>query len=293
MCVGSYLSLRSIEPIMETTLHKLETNVHVQVTNSRLNVEVERRGSIGWIVLNRPDQINAINDDIRRGVPAALAELDADPSIRVIVIHGAGVRGFCAGADIKEQRAPESSIQVRRRMQKSRWIEAVDRTEKPVIAAIHGYCMGGGMELALACDLRFAEPNAVFALPETGLGLIPGGGGTQRLGSVVGPGRALDLLLTGDRINAQRAYEIGLVTRLAASALSLKDEVTALAERIAGKPPTATIFAKHAARASMQLDLKSGLDLELDLFAMLVPMHDVKEAALAFREKRVPCFTGE
>ncbi len=260
---------------------------------SEAAVAVERRAGIGWIVLNRPDQINAINDDIRRGVPAALAELDADPSVRVIVIRGAGARGFCAGADIKERRAAESSVQVRRRMQKSRWIEALDRTEKPVIAAIHGYCMGGGMELALACDLRFAAPDSVFALPETGLGLIPGGGGTQRLGAVVGPGRALDLLLTGDRMNAQQAQEIGLITRVAGSAQSLIDEVTALAERIAKKPPTATLFVKQAARAATQLDLKSGLDLELDLFAMLVPMQDVKEAALAFREKRPPCFTGQ
>lgn len=149
------------------------------------------------------------------------------------------------------------------------------------------------MELALACDLRFAAPDAVFALPETGLGLIPGGGGTQRLGSVVGPGRALDLLLTGDRMDAHRALAIGLVTRVADSADSLDSEVTELAERIAVKPPTATLFVKQAARAATQLDLKSGLDLELDLFAMLVPMHDVKEAALAFREKRAPCFTGE
>lgn len=278
---------------METTLHKPASKVRVHAPNSGPAVEVERRGAVGWIVLNRPDQINAINDDIRRGVPAALAELDSDPSVRVIVIRGAGERGFCAGADIKERRATESSIQVRRRMQKSRWIEALDRTEKPVIAAIHGYCMGGGMELALACDVRFAAPDAVFALPETGLGLIPGGGGTQRLGSVVGPGRALDLLLTGDRVDAAQALVIGLVTRVAGSVDSLGDEVTALAERIAVKPPTATLFVKQAARASTQLDLKSGLDLELDLFAMLVPMHDVKEAALAFREKRPPCFTGE
>ena len=278
---------------METTVQNPSAKVRVQATTLEPAVKVERRGAVGWIVLNRPDQINAINDDIRRGVPAALAELDGDPSVRVIVICGAGERGFCAGADIKERRAAESSVQVRRRMQKSRWIEALDRTEKPVIAAIHGYCMGGGMELALACDLRFSSPDAVFALPETGLGLIPGGGGTQRLGSVVGPGRALDLLLTGDRMNAHRAFDIGLVTRVAGSPESLKDEVTALADRISIKPPTATLFVKQAARAATQLDLKSGLDLELDLFAMLVPMHDVKEAALAFREKRAPCFTGE
>lgn len=279
--------------MMETSFHKPATPTRDEAAAPGNAVEVERRGGVGWIVLNRPDQINAINDGIRRGVPAALAELDSDPSVRVIVIRGAGARGFCAGADIKERRAAETSVQVRRRMQKSRWIEALDRTEKPVIAAIHGYCMGGGMELALACDLRFAAPDAVFALPETGLGLIPGGGGTQRLGSVVGPGRALDLLLTGDRVDARRAFDIGLITRMADSADSLLAEVTALAERIAQRPPTATLFAKQAARAASHLDLKSGLDLELDLFAMLVPMNDVKEAALAFREKRAPCFSGE
>lgn len=278
---------------METTLHKPASKVGVEATAAGPAVMVERRGAIGWIVLNRPDQINAINDDIRCGVPAALAELDQDPTVRVIVIRGAGARGFCAGADIKERRPAESSIQVRRRMQKSRWIEALDRTEKPVIAAIHGYCMGGGMELALACDVRFAAPDVVFALPETGLGLIPGGGGTQRLGAVVGPGRALDLLLTGDRMDANQAFTIGLVTRVAGSVDTLDDEVTVLAERIAVKPPTATLFVKQAARAATQLDLQSGLDLELDLFAMLVPMHDVREAALAFREKRAPRFTGE
>lgn len=278
---------------MTTTLHKPSVKVPLQALASGAAVEVERRGAVGWIKLNRPDQINAINDDIRRGVPAALAELDADSSVRVIVICGAGSRGFCAGADIKEQRAAESSVQVRRRMQKVRWIEALDRVEKPVIAAIHGYCMGGGMELALACDLRFAAPDAVFSLPETGLGLIPGGGGTQRLGSVVGPGRALDMLLTGDRMDARQAFDIGLVTRVAGSPESLTKEVSSLAERIAAKPPTATLFVKQAARAAAQLDLKSGLDLELDLFAMLVPMRDVKEAAIAFREKRAPSFTGE
>jgi enoyl-CoA hydratase len=142
-------------------------------------VRIERDGAIGWIVLNRPEQINAINDQIRRGVPAALAELERDAAIRVIVLRGEGPRGFCAGADIKERRGAETSVQVRRRMQGARWIEALDRCEKPVIAAIHGYCMGGGMELALACDIRFLAPGAVLALPETGLGLIPGGGGCR------------------------------------------------------------------------------------------------------------------
>lgn len=255
-------------------------------------VRIEREDGIGWIVLNRPGQINAINDEIRRGVPDALVELDADADVRVVVIRGSGTRGFCAGADIKERRGAETSLQVRRRMQGVRWIESLDRIEKPVIAAIHGFCMGGGLELALACDLRFASPDAVLALPETGLGLIPGGGGTQRLTRLVGPGRAMDLLITGARLGAEEARAIGLVTRVASTPGAFLSEVKQLAAQIAAKPPVATAYAKQASRAAMQLDLKSGLDLELDLFALLAPMHDVKEAALAFREKRAPHFSG-
>lgn len=146
------------------------------------SVRVERDAALGWIVLSRPGQINAINDEIRQGVPQALELLERDPRVRVILIRGEGERGFCAGADIKEKRGEESAIQVRQRMERSRWIEALDAVAKPVIAAIHGYCMGGGLELALACDIRFAAPGAVFALPETGLGLIPGGGGTPAPG---------------------------------------------------------------------------------------------------------------
>jgi enoyl-CoA hydratase len=262
----------------------------VQVVNP--SVRIEREVGIGWIVLNRPDQINAINDEIRHGVPAALAELELDGEVNVIVIRGEGPRGFCAGADIKERRGPETSLQVRRRMERTRWIEALDRVEKPIIAAIHGYCMGGGMELALACDIRFVTPDVVMSLPETGLGLIPGGGGTQRLPRVVGPGRALDLLLTGERLSATEALAVGLVTRVASTPAALRDEVAALARKIASKPPTATLFVKQAARAATELDLKSGLNLELDLFALLAPMQDVKEAAMAFKEKRAPRFTG-
>lgn len=255
-------------------------------------VLVEHDGALGWIVLNRAAQLNAINDDIRAGVPQALRMLEDDPAIRVILLRGAGERGFCAGADIKERRGPETSAQVRRRMEKKRWIEALDRVSKPVIAVIQGYCMGGGMELALACDIRYAAPDARFALPETGLGLIPGGGGTQRLARVIGPGRAMDMLLTGERIDAQEALHIGLVTRVAVTPQALLDEATTLARRIAGKPPAASAAVKQAARGALELELKSGLELELNLFSLLAPSDDVREAALAFAEKREPHFTG-
>ncbi len=265
---------------------------NLEAGSSPAAVRIERDDGIGWVVLDRPGQINAINDDIRRGVPAALAELEADADVRVIVIRGEGIRGFCAGADIKERRGPETSQQSRARLERSRWIESLDRVAKPVIAALHGFCMGGGLELALACDIRFAAPDAVFALPETGLGLIPGGGGTQRLPRVVGPGRALDLMLTGARMKADEALTIGLVTRVSASSESLRAEVQALARAIADKSPVATAYVKQAARAAFDIDLKSGLDLELNLFSLLAPMQDVKEAASAFREKRTPRFVG-
>jgi len=256
------------------------------------SVLLEREGQVGWIVLNRPDQINAINDEIRTGVPQALNLLDADSDIRIIVIRGEGPRGFCAGADIKEKRAPETAIETRHRMQCTRWIESLDAVQKPVIAAIHGYCMGGGMELALACDIRFVSPNVVMSLPETALGLIPGGGGTQRLPRLIGPGRAMDMLLTGERVNAEKAYDMGLVTRIATSAEALQQEVLALAETIASKPPIATRFVKRTAQMATDIELKKGLDLELDLFALLKPSEDAKEAAAAFSEKRAPKFSG-
>ncbi|CAN5307037.1 enoyl-CoA hydratase [soil metagenome] len=254
-------------------------------------VKIERVNRVGWIVLNRPGQINAINLALRHETRQALELLDQDPDIGAIVIRGMGERGFCAGADIKSQ-ADSTSLPALRDGMTPGWIEALDRIRKPVIAAIHGYCLGGGLEISMACDIRIAAPNAVFGLPETGLGLIPGGGGTQRLPRIVGLGRALDLLLTGDRIDATEAHRIGLVSRLSASNDSLIAEVQTLAERIASKPTTATAYAKEAARDGLELDLRAGLKLEKDLFVLLMSTDDRKEAAAAFKEKRPPVFTG-
>lgn len=255
-------------------------------------VRIDKQGKVAWLVLNRPGQINAVNDAVRRDVPRALALLDANPDVGVIVIRGEGPRGFCAGADVKETRNPESSAEVRKRMERTRWIEGPENTIKPVIAAIHGACMGGGMELALACDIRIASPDAKFALPEVDLGLIPGGGGTQRIGRLIGTGRALDLILSADRLTAQAAYDIGLITRLAASSETLLDETFALAQRIAAKPPLALAAAKRAVRRAFDLELQAGLAMELDMFAHLAPTNDRQEAARAFIEKRTAVFHG-
>lgn len=261
-------------------------NTNRQAINE--SVSISRNAGIGTIILTRPEYINAINDAIRVGVPKALHMLDADDTVAVIIIVGEGPRGFCAGADIKEQRDPETAIEIRYRMEKNRWIEALDKVQKPVIAAIHGYCMGGGMELSLACDIRFAAPNTIMSLPEVSLGLIPGGGGTQRLPRLVGVSRALDMMLTGERISADNALTMGLITRLASSNETHLQEVTALAEKIAAKPPVALRYVKRSVLNAGDLDLKKGLDIELDLFAQLKTSDDAKEAAMAFREKRKP-----
>lgn len=254
-------------------------------------VQIQRADGIGWIVLNRPGQINAISQGLRSAVIQALQTLDQDRDVSVIVLRGAGERGFCAGADIKDQRSSDSLTSLRDELTPG-WIESFEKVRKPVIAAIHGYCLGGGLEIAMACDIRIAAPGAVFGLPETGLGLIPGGGGTQRLPRLVGLGRALDLLLSGDRIDAAEAHRIGLVSRVAASDDSLVQEAEALARRIAARPPAASAYAKEAARKGLEMDLASGLVLEKDLFVLLMATEDRKEAAAAFKEKRAPRFTG-
>ena len=248
-------------------------------------VKIQSADGVGWITLNRPTVINAINDAIRIGVPAALAAMEADDAIHVIVVQGSGPRGFCAGADIKESRPVEGPIAARERLARAPWIESFDRVSKPVIASIHGYCFGGGLEIALACDIRIASADARFALPETGLGLIPGGGGTQRLPRLVGLAKALDMLVTGDRIEASEALRCGLITRLVAERDDLQRETAELAKRIAARPAVATRYAKEAARASLDLCLRDGFRAERDLFALLLSTEERLAAASAFRAK--------
>jgi len=262
------------------------------MTSSTEPVLLARQDAVAVVTLNRPDVGNAFNDAIRQQLPDMLEQLDRDTQCAVILITGAGERGFCVGADIKEQRVIGSSVQERRRLQDNAWIDRVARVAKPVIAAIHGYCLGGGLELALACDIRIAARGSVFGLPETGLGLIPGGGGTQRLPRVIGLGRALDLILTGDRFDADQALAMGLVSRLTQDRDSLRVEAQALATRIAARPPTASAYAKEAAKTGMEMELQAGLTLEKTLFSLLMSTADRAEAALAFKEKRQPRFSG-
>jgi len=253
---------------------------------------LERRDAAAIVTLNRPQSINAINNHLRVELPALVRELDEDPSIAAIVLTGNGVRGFCAGADIKEARASEAPADERKQLMRS-WIDDVANTTKPLIAAIHGVCMGAGLELALACDLRVAALDSRLALPETALGLIPGGGGTQRLARLVGQGIALDMILTGRVLDATAALATGLVSRVADSRDSALAEALAIVNVLADRPPLALSYAKESVISGGTLPLADGLRGEKTLFAILAGTRDRQEAMEAFRAKRKPKFSGD
>jgi enoyl-CoA hydratase/carnithine racemase len=254
-------------------------------------VLLEIADAVAWITLNRPEAMNALNTATRDALPKAIRAADADPAVRVIVLRGAGERAFCAGADIKEFVEVPSPAEYRQSRVHDSWIRAFDEARKPVVASIHGICLGGGLEIALACDIRIAAEDALIGLPETGLGIMTGVGGSQRLPRVVGLGLALDMMLTGERISAARAREIGLVTRVVPCA-ELHAATAALAAHLAARPPMAMALAKEAVRAAMELPLREGMRLEVDLLTLLLNTEDRLEAARAFREKRKPRFSG-
>ena len=251
----------------------------------------EVRDQIAWITLNRPEAMNAISENIRTAIPEALARADADDNVRVIVISGAGDRAFCAGADIKGFNEVASLVKFRQTRAHAHWILAFDRTRKPIIAAIHGYCLGGGLEIAMACDIRIAAEGAKFALPEVSRGTLPGAGGTQRLARIVGLGRALDIALSADQITAQEALGMGLISRLVPQ-VELTAAAAALAKRIAGHAPLSVLLVKEAVRGSLETDLPTGLRMEADLSALIASTEDRLEAGAAFREKRKPNYKG-
>lgn len=256
-------------------------------------VVVQHDEHVAIVLLNRAQALNAINTEMKTLFPQILQSLDDDPNVRVVVIKGSGERGFCAGADIKDFTQPETSLSARKRLLQANFATALDRFSKPTIAAIHGFCLGGGLEMAMACDLRIATEGAQLALPEINLGLIPGAGGTQRLPRLVGLGRALELMLLGDRIDASAALRIGLLNRVITTGEDLQTEAVKLAKRIAQKPPAAAAAVKEAARIGSTLDLQTGMRLEKDLFALLLATEDKLEAAAAFKEKRPARFTGQ
>ena len=251
---------------------------------------VERRDRVAIITINRPDKRNALNIKTREEGAAALDELAQDDSVRVVVITGAGDKAFIAGADISEFAGRTAVIQ-RSVMLGRSLFTAIDSFPKPIIAMINGYCLGGGNELALACDIRIASETASFGQPEINLGIIPGGGGTQRLTRLIGEGMAMELILTGDMIDARTAQEYGLVNRVV-PATDLHAETMELANRIAEKSPIALRMAKEAVKLASRSNLDEGLRREVDLFAICFSSEDKDEGVDAFLKKRKAEFKG-
>jgi enoyl-CoA hydratase len=252
---------------------------------------LERRGRVALLTINRPEKLNALNIKTRQEGAQALEELQADDSVRVVVITGAGEKSFVAGADIAEFEG-RTALTQRDVMTGRSLFTAFDAFTKPVIAMINGFCLGGGCELAMACDLRIASDKARFAQPEINLGIIPGGGGTQRLTHLVGESKAMEMILTGDMIDAQTALQIGLVNRVVAHA-ELEAETMKLAEKIAEKSPVALRMAKEAVKTAARSTLDEGLRREIDLFALCFSSEDKDEGVRAFLEKRKAEFSGK
>jgi enoyl-CoA hydratase len=252
---------------------------------------VERRGRVALITINRPDKLNALNIQTRQEGAQALDELRDDAEVRVVVITGAGDKSFVAGADIGEFEG-RTAVTQRDVMTGRSLFTAVDTFPKPVIAMINGFCLGGGCELAISCDLRVASERARFGQPEIKLGIIPGGGGTQRLTRLVGESKAMEMILTGEMIDAQNALTLGLVNRVVPHE-ELEARTMELANLIAGMSPVALRLAKEAVKTAARSTLDEGLRREVDLFAICFSSKDKDEGVRAFLEKRKPEFTGE
>jgi enoyl-CoA hydratase len=247
---------------------------------------------VATITLNRPDVLNAMNDAMRRELTTCFTGLAGDDDVRVIVVTGAGERAFSAGADIREFVEPLVPVRFREQRRRLDFRRVMDRCGQPIIAAIRGFALGGGLELALACDIRIAGDDAQLGLTEVNLAIIPGGGGTQRLPRLVGRGKALEMILTGARLPAAEALRIGLVERVVPAADVLTNAME-LARTLAGKAPVALRYAKEAVVKGLELPLAEGLRLEGDLSTLLRTTEDRLEGARAFLEKRRPRWQGQ
>ncbi|MBA3557942.1 MAG: enoyl-CoA hydratase/isomerase family protein [Gemmatimonadaceae bacterium] len=253
-------------------------------------VLTEIRGRVALVTMNRPEKRNALDGPMRCAFLGVMDRLNRDPDVRAIVITGAGDKAFIAGADIGEFEG-RGPVEQYRAMKLPTVFNALEQSPKPVIAAINGYCLGGGMELALACDIRLASSSARFGQPEVNLGIIPGGGGTQRLPRIIGQGAALKLILTGELIDASEALRLRLVEEVCAPE-QLVERAVALGETIASKSPVAVSAAKEATRAALSLSLEDGLKLETALFQLCFASQDKVEGVRAFLEKRLANFPG-
>jgi enoyl-CoA hydratase len=255
------------------------------------NILLERDGAVAIVTFNRPTVLNALNAQTLDELRSVLLDLQADAGVRVVVLTGAGEKAFVAGADINElaRQTPASGRDLARTGQAV--IDLIETLGKPVIAAINGFALGGGCEVAMACTLRIAAENAKLGQPEINLGIVPGYGGTQRLPRLVGKGRALELLLTGAAISAAEALRIGLVNRVVPGA-ELMTAVRQLASELARQAPIATRYILEAVHHGLEMPTADGLHLEATLFGLVTASDDMREGTRAFLEKRKPEFTG-
>jgi enoyl-CoA hydratase len=259
--------------------------------SDRSFIAVELEGAIAVVRVNRPDKLNALNAETITQLDVAVRRIADDDAIRGVILTGSGDKAFVAGADIAElaQMGPLTGIAVSRAGQAT--FRMLEQLPKPVIAAVNGFALGGGLELALACHLRIAGEKARFGLPEVKLGIIPGYGGTVRLPRLIGKGRALEMILTGEMINAEEAFRIGLVNRVVAQG-ELLPYTKQLLEKIIANGPVAIRMAIEAVDRAMETTLDDSLLLESNMFGLLSATDDMHEGMKAFLEKRTPRFEG-
>jgi enoyl-CoA hydratase/carnithine racemase len=266
-------------------------NTLPKATLALANVRYEKKASIAYVTVNRPKVLNALNTPTWTDLQTAFEDAKADASVHGVILTGAGDKAFIAGADISEL----ANVDAYDAEESSRFgqgvLDLIENLGKPVIAAINGFALGGGCETAMACTMRIAAEHAKFGQPEVKLGLLPGGGGTQRLPRLVGKGRALQLILTGETISAQEAYRIGLVNEVVAAA-SLIDRAETILKQIAANAPIAVKFSLEASNKGMDTSQAEGFALEASYFGICAATEDKKEGTSAFLEKRAPQFHG-
>jgi enoyl-CoA hydratase len=257
------------------------------------NVLYEKKGAIAYVTINRPKELNALNLKTWENLRAAFEDARNDTAIRGVILTGAGDKAFIAGADISEL-ATITAVEAERSSSYGQEVlNLIENLGKPVIAAVNGFSLGGGCETAMACTIRVAAEHAQFGQPEVTLGIIPGGGGTQRLPRLVGKGRALQIILSGERINAQEAYRIGLVNEVVPVAADLIPRAEAILNQIFKNAPIAVKYSLEAVNKGLETSIADGLSLEASLFGICATTEDKKEGTQAFLQKRHANFKGK